>query len=507
MAKLSKKQVAYIKRNYDGTNLLEISKRLNIPLNEINKIVDRLKTSEKIPEKKYIPPKLDKIYTFTPTDYLIFIALFFAGLFTYVYTMTPGIAAGDCGELTCAVYFLGGAHSPGYPLYCVIGKLFMWLFYPIGRIVYRLTFLSAFCGAVTISVSYLFVLKFLGRYHWENKTDNLFFAKIPAIAASLFFLFSTELWAQAVIAEVYTVNSLFLPIMFLIALVFEERVSQNPNLLGLSDTKEFIWNRNAKIMYLFFFLFGVASGDHHIILGYFIPFVLFFTYSYLKDKTVLKIIIAITAAYGLLLISVVYYKFPESYHDFAKVMTFFIILPYIIYKIYNEKPKLILLYLIAGGFLALGFAIYAYMPIRSLANAPLDWGDPEHFQNLMNVIARKQYRGFAQNVRSLGVMLQQNFILFKWRLEQFTALPTSLSSFTEIFRLFKVILILTFASLGLFRLYKLNRKWFYFSLSFILYYDTAFMQFNNFRFTARDLYFAKVFFIPSYMFNLFWVVV
>ena len=213
--------------------MLSLSKRLNIPLDEVNRIVERLKTSEKIIEKKYFPHEIGKIYKFTPIDYLVFAGIFLISLFVYVYTMTPGIAAGDCGELTCAVYFLGGAHSPGYPLYCVLGKLFMWLFYIIGRIVFRLTFLSAFGGAITIAFSYLFFIKFLGRYHSEDKADNLFFAKIPAIAGSLFFLFSTELWAQAVIAEVYTVNSLFLPIMFLIALVFEERVSRYRNALSV----------------------------------------------------------------------------------------------------------------------------------------------------------------------------------------------------------------------------------------------------------------------------------
>lgn len=491
MAKLSKKQVEYVKKNYNGNNLTELSRRLNVPVNEVNQVVEKLKTHHKIVEKKYLPIKLDHIYRFTPTDYIIFIALFFLSLATYVYTMTPGIAAGDCGELTCAVYFLGGAHSPGYPLYCVVGKLFMGLFFFIGRIVYRLTFLSAFGGALTTAVSYLFFIKFLGRYHHDNKYGNLFFAKMPAITASLLFLFTEELWAQAVIAEVYTVNSLFLPIMFLVAIVFEERVSMNNNLVMQQRyyNNNYIWNRVMKCMFLFYFLFGVCFGDHHIISGYFIPFALFFIYPYLKDKVFLRFIIALTIAYACLLISVVYYQLPDSWLVILRSIILVSGL-YAMYKLYSENNGLFKGLFISVGFLLLGLLIYIYMPIRSTANAPLDWGNPEIFENFINVVTRKQYRGFAQNTRSFSVFIQQAVILFKWRVDQYTPF-----------------IFFIFTGLGLYRLYKINKKWFYFTISFLLYYDIAFMQFNNFRFTERDLYFAKVFFIPSYMVNTFWIVI
>ncbi|MBU1076365.1 MAG: DUF2723 domain-containing protein [Spirochaetes bacterium] len=490
MGRLSKKQVEYVKKNYNGNNVLELSRRLNVPVREVDRITSNLKSSKKVLEKKYCPLHLDHIYKFTKTDYLIFLGLFLVSLFTYVYTMTPGIAAGDCGELTCAVYFLGGAHSPGYPLYCVVGKLFMGLFFFIGRIVFRLTFLSAFGGAITVAVSYLFLIKFLGRYHHASKGENLIFAKIPAVTASLLFLFTEELWAQAVIAEVYTVNSLFLPIMFLIALVFEERVSQNLNLIIPMNRydKHYVWNRVIKSMFLFFFLFGLAMGDHHIIAGYFIPFAFFFVYPYIRDKAFIKFASASTVAYGFLLISSVYYQLPDTFHFLAKAIVFIMAL-YIIYKLVIENKGFMIGFLIAGGFLILGFLIYVYMPIRSTANAPLDWGDPEKLENLINVITRKQYRGFAQNTRSLSVFFEQAFIIIKWRVIQFTIIP------------------FLFTFLGLYRLFKINKKWFFFTTSFFLYYDIAFMQFNNFRFTARDLYFAKVFFIPSYMVNIFWIAI
>ncbi len=484
MAKNNKKYVGYILSNYQNKSIKEIANNLNISVKEVKAIYDRLNIYTN--ETKKFPIGAENIYKLTKIDYLITVILFFMALGLYVYTMTPGIAAGDCGELTCAVYFLGGAHSPGYPLYCIVGKLFMGLFFFIGKIVYRLTFFSAFGGALTVALSYLLFVKLLGHYHNSDKYENIFFAKVPAIAAALYFLFSDDLWSQAVIAEVYTLNSLFLPMMFLVAVVFEERIKAKSSLL-VSERKEepFYWNRVSKMVYLFYFLFGVAVGDHHIIFGYFIPFTLFFIYSYMSDKDFKLSSAFITVIYAMLLIVVVYYRLPESTKNMLLIFSF--LLAMAVLSIFAKNKRILYVMLIGMGFMFLGLLVYAYMPIRSRANAPLDWGNPETLDRFLTVVTRKQYRGFAQNARTIGVFLHQAYILFKWRLEQFTPW------------------LYIFTFLGLYRLYKVNRKWFWFTLSFLLYYDIAFMQFNNFKFTQRDLYFAEVFFIPSYMVNLIWI--
>ncbi|MBN1898465.1 MAG: DUF2723 domain-containing protein [Spirochaetes bacterium] len=488
MPSLTKKQKAYIKKNKDRSPE-EIAKAIGVSASDVLNFLNttNVKTDQK--KEKLFPVTVDHIYKLTKTDYLIFLVLFAIALALYVYTMTPGIAAGDCGELTCAVYFLGGAHSPGYPLYCIVGKLFMWLFFPIGRIVFRLTFFSAFGGALTVGLAFLVFTKFLGRYHYKEKGDNLFFAKVPAIAAALFFLFSEELWAQATIAEVYTLNSLFLPMFFLVALHYEDRITQTPHLIKPDKTPLYHYNPASKLIYLFYFLFGVSAGDHHIILGYTVPFTLFFLYPHFSDKRFLRFLIALTLAYALTLIIVVYYNLPASFQNISKFIIFLVLVPYALAKIYEDNPRLFAVLAISGGFLALGLMVYLYMPIRSQANAPLDWGDPQTLERFITVVSRKQYRGFAQNIRSVGVFIQQAWTLIHWRLSQFTP-------WLYIFTFF-----------GLYRLYKTNRKWFVFTLSFLFYYDLAFMQFNNFKFTPRDMFFAKVFFIPSYMVNIIWIAV
>ena len=45
----------------------------------------------------------------------------------------------------------------------------------------------------------------------------------------------------------------------------------------------------------------------------------------------------------------------------------------------------------------LGLLPYLYLPLRSRANPPLDWGNPENLQNFLRVVTRHQYGGFSFN--------------------------------------------------------------------------------------------------------------
>ncbi len=57
------------------------------------------------------------------------------------------------------------------------------------------------------------------------------------------------------------------------------------------------------------------------------------------------------------------------------------------------------------GFFLLGFSIYAFLPIRSRINPPLDWSNPENLENFIRVITRADYGSLSL---TLGEKLPRN---------------------------------------------------------------------------------------------------
>lgn len=123
----------------------------------------------------------------------------------YVATLAPGLTfahnGSDGGDLIAAAYTLGVPHPTGYPTYTLLAWLFSRL--PLGTIAYRVNLLSALCAALVGGIFYL-VDRLLAAPEDETWTS-----RAVSAAAALTLAFSSLLWSQAVISEVYTLLLLF----------------------------------------------------------------------------------------------------------------------------------------------------------------------------------------------------------------------------------------------------------------------------------------------------------
>lgn len=110
-------------------------------------------------------------------------------LLVYTRTLCRTVYVGDSGELTAAVYTMGIAHPPGYPLYILMGKAFCVL---VGKAnpALRLNLFSAFCAAFAVGAFDL-VFQEMGFSRWI------------AASTALTVAFGASLWSQATIARVY----------------------------------------------------------------------------------------------------------------------------------------------------------------------------------------------------------------------------------------------------------------------------------------------------------------
>lgn len=153
----------------------------------------------------------------------------------YYLTLAPDLTWAnhgvDGGELITAAYTLGIPHPPGYPTYVLLSKLFSYL--PVGTIAYRFNLFSAVCMALAAG----FVAVLAGRWGWgkENVRPLQLPDFLPPIAAGLTFAFVPLVWGQALIAEVYALNLLFLATL-LWALLTKRPLWLAGLLLGLSLT-------------------------------------------------------------------------------------------------------------------------------------------------------------------------------------------------------------------------------------------------------------------------------
>jgi hypothetical protein len=112
----------------------------------------------------------------------------------YVRTLVPFPLVDDSAEFEVLAYQVGIAHTPGYPVYLLLAKLFTFL--PVRDIAYRVNLFSAFMAAVTVAGVYL-TARLLAR------------DRLAALFAGLSLAVSFTFWSQAIIAEVYTAGAAF----------------------------------------------------------------------------------------------------------------------------------------------------------------------------------------------------------------------------------------------------------------------------------------------------------
>ncbi|TKJ38382.1 hypothetical protein CEE37_12745 [candidate division LCP-89 bacterium B3_LCP] len=135
-------------------------------------------------------------------------------------TMCRTVYIGDSGEFSLVFKTLGIAHPPGYPLFTLLGNLFVLL---TG---FLKPALSANLLSMLLSLTVLPILFFLFKGR-QNPT--------PASLIALLWSFTPSFWAESVGVEVYNLNVAFIAVITLLA--FSDRSSKwllIAYLLGLS---------------------------------------------------------------------------------------------------------------------------------------------------------------------------------------------------------------------------------------------------------------------------------
>jgi hypothetical protein len=322
--------------------------------------------------------------------------VFVAALAVYVWTLAPTVTLVDSGELILAARSLGVAHPPGFPLYVLLAHLATMV--PLGSIAVRVNFASALFAALASAVATLVVIEAMmmtrttmltnasrkmrergkkkktkqssARARHESFDQNLIELIAPCLASGLLLCCSRTLWAYATIAEVYTLNTLLILIIFF--LMFRWRRSKAETKQGSNRTGR--WNGSSDhsrhksgdvFLYAAAFVFGLGLGVHHVSVGLMLP--------------AFAVLVFLT----------------EGLSFFASRR---------------------LVYAALFGFAGL-FAVYAYLPLAASRDPIMNWGDPRTFERLWWHVTGKQYQVFLSF--SLATMANQFGDFIKLALREF----------------------------------------------------------------------------------------
>ena len=161
---------------------------------------------------------------------VIFLTVFFVSLAVYVRTLCPTVYVGDSGELIAAAATLGIPHPPGFPLYVILGKIFITLF-RFSNIAYRMNLFSALCSAATCGMLALLMRRVFSV------------GAMVSVLFGLIFAFSFTNWSMATVAVTYPLSSLI-------------------TVLGILVLFSWLQNKDKKHLSFFFFCVGLGFATH-----------------------------------------------------------------------------------------------------------------------------------------------------------------------------------------------------------------------------------------------------
>ena len=207
----------------------------------------------------------------------------------YLLTLCPTIYWEDSAAFSSVHSLLGIPHSPGFPIYVLLGKVF--LLGPVKNPAFRSNLMSAFWGSLSLVILYILMLR-LGEGIKHKSRPNALFSPLSMAMGVLFLAFSSSFWLQTIRAEVYTLNLLFTLLLIFLSIKWSE--------IEPSSSSH-------KLLFLFSFVFGLSLTNHPLLIITLAPaFLLFFLiHGFKRFLSPTKLIIGV--AFLLLGISVYLY--------------------------------------------------------------------------------------------------------------------------------------------------------------------------------------------------------
>ncbi|MGD9873795.1 MAG: DUF2723 domain-containing protein [Kiritimatiellia bacterium] len=375
----------------------------------------------------------------------------------YFLTLAPSVTLEQSGAFVVAGEHLGIGRVPGYPLWHLLARFFIFVF---GFVKYHgqpnpawgTNFMSAFFGALSCGLVALLVARTCRAIIPSKNNCSI----CAAMAASLLFALSPAMWSQSVITETHTLT-LFCILLFLVSSLAWLTAQSRFTAYGLAAA----------------FALGIAQSHFVILL---VPPLLL---ALLLARPRLCRVFCIAAAFLWILPFVLFnMDLAKSWLIAALALSGFIGIAWPLRLSSFGKTALGMIFIISAGML-----FYAYLPLASLGNPPMQFGYAQTWEGFVHVITRGQYEriGLA-NVFSLQFLGQLG--MYIRLLSQQYFLPFLLIGFLPLLRISR------FRGIWL--------KWWSVCLLAYFMLSAVAMMGANPRGDVLTLFAVRVLFIPSF---------
>lgn len=315
----------------------------------------------------------------TPT--LLFLVVFGYLLFC----AAPDLYWGDSAEMAAVSCDMGVAHSPGYPLFVMVSRLFGAL--PFETYPFRINIMSAFLAALAVVLIYRLATTLIGG------------SRIAGVVAAIGLMGCREFVKYGLYAEVYALHmALFAGVMLLVAGHYR---------------------RGGDLRILFALLLAGIGLAHHIMMVFVLGGVLF--YMLIAPGHRLRIAAGaplLLCGAGVVLIFRTHESALQSiqyiqYGLYALAAVFVVYTGVVFWKEKNAAPPL---KLSLGALLlpALGALLFVFIPFASARQPVSDWWAPGSAANFFSLLLVEGYKStfptsgieWLQRLNLMGVLLQ-----------------------------------------------------------------------------------------------------
>lgn len=365
----------------------------------------------------------------------------------YLMTIEPTASFWDCGEFITSAYKLEVGHPPGAPFFMLTGKFFSLFANGPEDVARMVNSMSALLSAATILFLFWTITYLAKKLIYTDKTKEMTLSEMIAIigcglVGALTYTFTDTFWFSAVEGEVYAYSSMFTALVFWLILKWENRADQPRSdkwlvliayAMGLSigvhllnllcipaivlvyyfkKTKEVTWKGTlialaASFGLIVVMMYGIIPGFIKVGGWFELLFVNDLGFSYNSGVLVYGVLLIGSIVWGL-------YETLSAKGNLNRAKVAFALCMFFSGVTFIGSSVMLWLVLLAGLLIVLfmykkinfrfinttilclmvvliGYSSFALIPIRSIANTPMDQNSPEHIFSLGSYLNREQY--------------------------------------------------------------------------------------------------------------------